>query len=220
MINEVALAENLLNGIGINKKCMYSHIYTLAKYYLSQGNDEAETRKLIFTWAGQQKIWIADEYNVNQIIYKARHEEQEPDNNPLFAFANSFREWIIFSEIYQSLGIDVNDTDTRYKYYQLCMNEELYNAIYLNINSMQILDFLVKYEYQVYCSAVSDSISMQIEPMLFMLLRFHDSICAWKNFMNARTAYQPEVKNFDDTLDFLIKNCKSSYLGYLAERYL
>lgn len=74
MINEVALAENLLNGIGINKKCMYSHIYTLAKYYLSQGNNEAETRKLIFTWAGQQKIWIADEYNVNQIIYKARHD--------------------------------------------------------------------------------------------------------------------------------------------------
>ena len=152
-------------------------------------------------------------------IYKAR-DEQEPDNNPLFAFANSFREWIIFSEIYQSLGIDVNDTDTRYKYYQLCMNEELYNAIYLNINSMQILDFLVKYEYQVYCSAVSDSNSIQIEPMLFMLLRFHDSICAWKNFMNVRTAYRQEVKNFDDTLDFLIENCKSSYLGYLAKRYL
>ena len=153
-------------------------------------------------------------------IYKARHEEQEPDNNPLFAFANSFREWIIFSEIYQSLGIDVNDTDTRYKYYQLCMNEELYNTIYLNINAIQIPDFLVKYEYQVYCATISDVNSMQIEPMLFMLLRFHDSICAWKNFMNARTAYQQEVKNFDDTLDFLIKNCKSSYLGYLAERYL
>lgn len=153
-------------------------------------------------------------------IYKARHDEQEPDNNPLFAFANSFREWIIFSEIYQSLGIDVNDTDTRYKYYQLCMNEELYNAIYLNINVMQIPDFLVKYEYQVYCAAKSDANSIQIEPMLFMLLRFYNSIFAWKNFMNARTAYQPEVKNFDDTLDFLIKNCKSSYLGYLAKRYL
>ena len=153
-------------------------------------------------------------------IYKARHDEQEPDNNPLFAFANSFREWIIFSEIYQSLGIDVNDTDTRYKYYQLCMNEELYNAIYLNINVMQIPDFLVKYEYQVYCAAKSDANSIQIEPMLFMLLRFYNSIFAWKNFMNARTAYHPEVKNFDDTLDFLIENCKSSYLGYLAERYL
>ena len=154
-------------------------------------------------------------------IYKARHNEQEPDNNPLFEFANSFREWIIFSEIYQSLGIDVNDTDTRYKYYQLCMNEELYNAIYLNINAMQIPDFLVKYEYQVYCAAKSDTNSMQIEPMLFMLLRFYNSIFAWKNFMNARTAYKAEeVKNFDDTLDFLIENCKSSYLGYLAERYL
>ena len=152
-------------------------------------------------------------------IYKAR-DEKEPDNNPLFSFANSFREWIIFSEIYQSLGIDVNDTDTRYKYYQLCMNEELYNAIYLNINAMQIPDFLTKYEYQVYCAAISDVNSMQIEPMLFMLLRFHNSICAWKNFMNARTAYQQKVKNFDDTLDFLIENCKSSYLGYLAKRYL
>lgn len=153
-------------------------------------------------------------------IYKARHDEQEPDDNPLFVFANSFREWVIFSEIYQSLGIDVNDIDTRYKYYQLCKNKELYNAIYLNINAMQIPDFLVKYEYQVYCAAKSDVNSMQIEPMLFMLLRFYNSICAWKNFMNARTAYQPEVKNFDDTLDFLIKNCKSSYLGYLAKRYL
>lgn len=153
-------------------------------------------------------------------IYKARHDEQEPDNNPLFTFANDFREWIIFSEIYQSLGIDKHDTDTRYKYYQLCMNKELYNAIYLNINAMQIPDFLVKYEYQVYCAAKSDTNSMQIEPMLFMLLRFYNTIGAWKNFMATMPAYQPEVKNFDDTLDFLIKNCKSQYLGYLAKHFL
>lgn len=153
-------------------------------------------------------------------IYKARHDEQEPDNNPLFVFANDFREWVIFSEIYQSLGIDKHDTDTRYKYYQLCKNQELYNAIYLNINAMQIPDFLTKYEYQVYCAAKSDTNSMQIEPMLFMLLRFYSTICAWKNFMNTRTAYQSEVKNFDDTLDFLIKNCKSPYLGYLVRHFM
>lgn len=153
-------------------------------------------------------------------IYKARHNEQEPDNNPLFTFANDFREWIIFSEIYQSLGIDKHDTDTRYKYYQLCANKELYNAIYLNINAMQIPDFLTKYEYQVYCAAKSDTNSMQIEPMLFMLLRFYNTIGAWKNFMNTMPAYQPEVKNFDDTLDFLIKNCKSSYLGYLVRHFM
>lgn len=153
-------------------------------------------------------------------IYKARHNDQEPDYSPLFTFANSFREWIIFSEIYQSLGIDKTDTDTRYKYYQLCTNKELYNAIYLNINAMQIPDFLTKYEYQVYCATKSDANSMQIEPMLFMLLRFYNTICAWKNFMNSRTGYQSEVKNFDDTLDFLIKNCKSKYLGYLAKHFL
>ena len=152
--------------------------------------------------------------------YKARHDEQEPDNNPLFTFANDFREWVIFSEIYKSLGINEDETENRYRYYQLCTNKELYTTIYLNINAMQIPDFLTKYEYQVYCAAKSDANSMQIEPMLFMLLRFYNSIFAWKNFMNARTAYQPECKNFDDTLDFLIKNCKSSYLGYLAKRYL
>ncbi len=153
-------------------------------------------------------------------IYKARHDEQEPDNSPLFTFANDFREWVIFSEIYKSLGINEDETENRYRYYQLCKNQELYNAIYLNINAMQIPDFLTKYEYQVYCAAKSDTNSMQIEPMLFMLLRFHSSICCWKNFMAARTAYLPEIKNFNDTLDFLIKNCKSPYLGYLAKRYL
>lgn len=153
-------------------------------------------------------------------IYKARHDEQEPDNSPLFTFANDFREWVIFSEIYKSLNINEDETENRYKYYQLCTNKELYNAIYLNINAMQISDFLTKYEYQVYCAAKSDANSMQIEPMLFLLLRFHSNIRCWKNFMAARTAYLPEIKNFDDTLDFLIKNCKSPYLGYLAKRYL
>lgn len=153
-------------------------------------------------------------------IYKARHDEQEPDNNPLFTFANDFREWVIFSEIYKSLGINEDETENRYRYYQLCTNKELYTTIYLNINAMQIPDFLTKYEYQVYCAAKSDANSMQIEPMLFMLLRFYNTIGAWKNFMNTRTAYQSEVKNFDDTLDFLIKNCKSPYLGYLAKHFL
>lgn len=153
-------------------------------------------------------------------IYKARHDEQEPDNSPLFTFANDFREWVIFSEIYKSLGINEDETENRYRYYQLCKNQELYNAIYLNINAMQTPDFLTKYEYQVYCAAKSDAKSMQIEPMLFMLLRFHNSICCWKNFMATRTEYLPEIKNFNDTLDFLIKNCKSQYLGYLAKRYL
>lgn len=153
-------------------------------------------------------------------IYKARHDEQEPDNSPLFTFANDFREWVIFSEIYKSLGINEDETENRYRYYQLCKNQELYNAIYLNINAMQTPDFLTKYEYQVYCAAKSDTNSMQIEPMLFLLLRFHNSICCWKNFMATRTEYLPEIKNFNDTLDFLIKNCKSSYLGYLAKRYL
>ncbi len=153
-------------------------------------------------------------------IYKARHDEDDPDNNPLYTFANSFREWVIFSEIYHYLDIDLNDNESRYKYYQLCTNKELYNAIYLNINTMQISDFLTKYEYQVYCAAKSDTGSMQIEPMLFLLLRFFDNIHGWKNYMNSIVVYQPEVKNFDDTLDFLIKNCKSKYLGYLAKRYL
>ncbi len=168
--------------------------------------------------------YIADAWDIiykNYInIYKARHNEDDPDNNPLFTFANSFREWIIFSEIFKTLNIEKSDIDNRYRYYQICMNNELYKAIYLNINSMQISDFLTKYEYQVYCATKSDTNSMQIEPMLILLLRFYDSIHGWKNYMNTTAAYQPEVKNFDDTLDFLIKNCKSKYLGYLAKRYL
>lgn len=153
-------------------------------------------------------------------IYKARHGEIEPDSSPLFDFANSFREWIIFSEIFEDLGYKESDTEDRYRYYQICMNKELYNAIYLNINSMQISDFLVKYEYQVYCAAKSDENSMQIEPMLILLLRFYKNIYGWKNYMASNSAYVDEVKNFNDTLDFLIKNCKSKYLGYLAKRFL
>lgn len=153
-------------------------------------------------------------------IYKARHGEIEPDSSPLFDFANSFREWIIFSEIFEDLGYKESDTEDRYRYYQICMNKELYNAIYLNINSMQISDFLVKYEYQVYCAAKSDENSMHIEPMLILLLRFYKNIYGWKNYMASNSAYVDEVKNFNDTLDFLIKNCKSKYLGYLAKRFL
>ena len=200
---------NLMHYIKESTHKDFSHNYDAA---IDKYNIIAESEHSADAWDIIYKNYID--------IYKARHDEQEPDNNPLFTFANDFREWVIFSEIYKSLGINEDETENRYRYYQLCTNKELYNAIYHNINAMQIPDFLVKYEYQVYCAAKSDANSMQIEPMLFILLRFYNTICAWKNFMNTRTAYCSEVKNFDDTLDFLIKNCKSSYLGYLAKRYL
>ena len=76
MINEVLLVEDLLNGKGVNKQCMYQHCYLMSKYFLQQGLDPSEVREKIFSWATSQKIFLnVREINVNQIIYRASHDK-------------------------------------------------------------------------------------------------------------------------------------------------
>ncbi len=76
MINEVLLVEDLLNGKGVNERCMYQHCYLMSKYFLQQGLEPPEVREKIFAWATSQKIFLdVKEINVNQIIYRASHDK-------------------------------------------------------------------------------------------------------------------------------------------------
>lgn len=78
MINEALLVKDLLNGTGINKKCLYQHCYLMSKYYLELGYSKFETRQKIFDWAKKYSLWLnADKTNLNQIIYKA-HMDKRP----------------------------------------------------------------------------------------------------------------------------------------------
>lgn len=77
MINEVLLVRNLLNGVGINKSCLYQHCYLLAKYYLQQGYEAIEVRRCIFDWACKYRIHLdATKLNVNRLIYKAESDKR------------------------------------------------------------------------------------------------------------------------------------------------
>lgn len=77
MVNEVLLVENLLQGIGVNKNCLFQHCYLMAKYYLQQGLSPFETRKKIFDWAKSQHIYLdSTTLNVNRLIYKAEGDQR------------------------------------------------------------------------------------------------------------------------------------------------
>ena len=77
MINEILLVENLLNGHGINKKCLYQHCYLLAKYYLQQGYTPLETRQKIFDWACQNHLYLHQtSLNVNRLLDKASSDKR------------------------------------------------------------------------------------------------------------------------------------------------
>lgn len=67
----------MLQGKGINKKCLYQHCYLIAKYYLQQGLSPLETRKKIFDWACKQHLYLdATSLNVNRLIYKAQDDKR------------------------------------------------------------------------------------------------------------------------------------------------
>lgn len=77
MVNEILLVEQLLNGNGINERCLYQHCYLLSKYYLQSGCDALQTRRLIFDWAKANKLFLdASVLNLNQVIFKAERDKR------------------------------------------------------------------------------------------------------------------------------------------------
>lgn len=77
LIDEVLLVKDLLNGTGINKKCLYQHCYLMAKYYLQRGCTFLETRQEIFDLATKYGLYLdARSLNLNQIIYKAKDDKR------------------------------------------------------------------------------------------------------------------------------------------------
>lgn len=77
MINEILLVENLLDGKCIDKQCLFQHCFLIAKYYLQQGKEAKEVRKLIFDWATKYRIHLdIEELNVNRLIYKAMNDKR------------------------------------------------------------------------------------------------------------------------------------------------
>lgn len=77
LINEVLMVQDLLDGNGINKRCLYGHCYLLAKYWLQQGLEPLEVRKNIFAWACKYHLHLAaDKLNVNRLIYKAESDKR------------------------------------------------------------------------------------------------------------------------------------------------
>ncbi|MGN1014103.1 MAG: hypothetical protein ACI4PM_01960 [Butyricicoccus sp.] len=91
MIDERLVVLDLLDGIGINKSCLYGHCYLLAKYYLQvEGLNAPDTRKKIFEWATAHKIWLdSDELNLNQIIYKAQNDKRPLRQKPMVGVSDA-----------------------------------------------------------------------------------------------------------------------------------
>nr|WP_297935275.1 hypothetical protein [uncultured Lachnoclostridium sp.] len=84
MINEVLLVEDLLNGKGVNERCMYQHCYLMSKYFLQQGLDPLTVKEKIFSWATGQNIFLdVTEINVNQIVYRAAHDKNRLRENTI-----------------------------------------------------------------------------------------------------------------------------------------
>ena len=90
MIDERLVVLDLLDGVGINKNCIYGHCYLLAKYYLQvEGLNELDTRKKIFGWATKTKLYLnTDEINVNQIIYKAQQDKTPLREKPILGISD------------------------------------------------------------------------------------------------------------------------------------
>lgn len=77
MINEILLVQNLLDGIGINKACLFQHCYLLAKYYLQLGYEPVDVRRNIFAWANKYNLYLSStKININRIIFKAQEDKR------------------------------------------------------------------------------------------------------------------------------------------------
>lgn len=93
MVNEVLLVENLLQGIGINKKCLFQHCYLMAKYFLQQGLSPLETRKRIFDWACKYHLYLdATSLNINRLIYKAQDDKRRLNEEDVNVSAQDIKE--------------------------------------------------------------------------------------------------------------------------------
>ena len=79
MINEVLEVQDYINGININKKCLYRICYMLAKWYKQQSMTHIEIRQAIFEWGKKYNVYIS--CNLNNIIYQALKDKQRLRDN-------------------------------------------------------------------------------------------------------------------------------------------
>lgn len=82
IINEILIAENLINGKNINEKNLYQHCDTLVRYWLQQGLTSLEVRDKVFEWATQYHIHLDKEkLNLNRIIFSAKKDKRKLRGN-------------------------------------------------------------------------------------------------------------------------------------------